>query len=678
MLIFDQLKKNDPQLRAVAVLVMAGLLVLLGGLWWVQIVSRRDYQANLETQSFRTVRIPAVRGKILDRNGVVLAENQPTYSINLYLDELSRNFDVASSTQAAKARARLKAEQLAEEKRLGRSLNKAERKKFVLPATERNQIRATTREAVVSASLAELSKTLKLPEPLSLDVTNFERHYNQQLVLPYPILNNVTPAQIARFEEQCGKLPGFDLEIQSTRVYPHQTRAAHLIGCLHQATESFEGEDAVFSYRLPDFKGMLGMEIALDQYLRGKAGTKSVLVNSFGYRQTENVWSVAEPGMNAVLTIDLGLQAEVERSIPAFGPFGANTHGAAVVMDVNSGDILAMASVPTYNPNHFIQGLPPGEMARLNDPSLRAQRNRATQENYEPGSIFKTIVGLAALEAGLDPKVEYQVMDNPHQHGRGHIVVGNKSWKDTVIPGPYDFKKALSLSSNSYFITNGLRAGIARIIELGQRLHLGETTRLNTHQETAGYFPSVKRISSNWHDGDTANICIGQGLVSVTPLQMAVMTAALANGGKVLWPRVVTRMEPQDPASGAQPIVFPAGRIRDNLGVNPANLKIVQDAMLSEVIEGTGKQAAVPGVSIGGKTGTAQITNERNVIIDHTTWFISFAPVENPRYAVVVMVEGGSSGGGDCAPIAGSIYRFLFHPPKRASSLAQTQPARLN
>src|SRR5258706_3038365 len=387
MLIFDQLKKNDPQLRMVAVLVLAGLLVLLGGLWWVQIVSRRDYQANLETQSFRTVRIPAVRGKILDRNGVVLAENQPTYSINLYLDELSKKFEAASSKEAAQARGGLKAEQQAEEKRLGRSLSKTERKKFVLPAAERDQIRATTRETVVSASLAELSRTLKLPEPISLDVTNFEKHYNQQLVLPYPVLNNVTPAQIARFEEQCGNLSGFDLEIQSTRVYPHQNRAAHLIGCLKQTTDSFEGEDAVFSYRLPDFKGALGMEIALDQYLRGKAGTKSVLVNSSGFRQTENVWSVAEPGMNAVLTIDLGLQSEVERSIPAFGPFGANTRGAAVVMDVNSGDILAMASVPTYNPNHFIQGLPPGEMARLLDPSLRAQRNRATQENYEPGSI---------------------------------------------------------------------------------------------------------------------------------------------------------------------------------------------------------------------------------------------------------------------------------------------------
>src|SRR6476646_5623525 len=128
MLIFDQLKKNDPQLRLVAILVLAGLLVLLGGLWWVQIVSRRDYQANLQTQSFRTVRIPAVRGKILDRNGAVLAENVPTYNINLYLDELSKPFETESSKAAAQTRARLKAEQQAEEKRLGRSLTKAERK----------------------------------------------------------------------------------------------------------------------------------------------------------------------------------------------------------------------------------------------------------------------------------------------------------------------------------------------------------------------------------------------------------------------------------------------------------------------------------------------------------------------------------------------------------------------
>jgi penicillin-binding protein 2 len=678
MLIFDQLKKNDPQLRVVAILVLAGLLVLLGGLWWVQIVSRRDYQANLETQSFRSVRIPAVRGKILDRNGAVLAENQPAYSINLYLEELSKPFEAAIATEIAKARADLKAQQQAEENRLGRSLNKAERKRFVLSTTERNQIRAKTREEVVAATLAELSRKLKLAEPLSLDVTNFERHYNQQLILPYPVLNNVTPAQIARFEEQCGNLAGMDLEIQSTRIYPHQTRAAHLIGCLRRNNESYEGEDAFFSYRLPDFAGMIGIEAGFDKALRGKAGTKTVLVNSFGYRQTENIWSPAEAGMNAVLTIDLGLQAEVERSILAFGPFGANTHGAAIVLDVNSGDILAMASAPTYNPNLFIQGISQSEAERLNDPSLRAQRNRATQENYEPGSIFKTIIGLAALEAGLNPGAEYLVVENPHQRGHGYILVGNKPIKDTVTPGQYDLKKALMFSSNSYFITNGLRTGIERIVALAQRLHLGETTGLNTRQETAGSFPRLERVRANWHDGDTANICIGQGLMSVTPLQMAVMTASLANGGKVLWPRLVARLEPQDPASGTPPVLFPAGRVRDLLGVNPANIKLVQEAMLAEVVEGTGKQSIVPSVNICGKTGTAQITNLKNVVVDHTTWFVSFAPFENPRYAVVVMVEGGSSGGGDCAPIAGGIYRYLYRPDKRGGTLTQAQLVRPN
>ena len=171
----------------------------------------------------------------------------------------------------------------------------------------------------------------------------------------------------------------------------------------------------------------------------------------------------------------------------------------------------------------------------------------------------------------------------------------------------------------------------------------------------------MKRVSSSRYDGDTANICIGQGQMAVTPLQMAVMTAAIANGGKVLWPRLVDRTESPEPALGAQPVVFPSGRVRDELGVKQRNLEILREAMLADVEDsgGTGTRAAVPGIRICGKTGTAQVTNKRNQLVDHTTWFISFAPYEKPRYAVVVMVEGGSSGGGDCAPIAGNIYRAI-------------------
>ena len=175
----------------------------------------------------------------------------------------------------------------------------------------------------------------------------------------------------------------------------------------------------------------------------------------------------------------------------------------------------------------------------------------------------------------------------------------------------------------------------------------------------------MRRISSGWHDGDTANVCIGQEAVEVTPLQMAVMTAAIANGGTVLWPRLVDRIEPQSPLAG-EPTPFKPGRVRDQLGVSRRNLDILREAMLADVedSDGTGKQARVPGLRICGKTGTAQKEDRHGKLTDLKTWFISFAPYEAPRYAVVVLVDGGRSGGGDCAPIAGKIYEAILQREK--------------
>jgi penicillin-binding protein 2 len=339
-------------------------------------------------------------------------------------------------------------------------------------------------------------------------------------------------------------------------------------------------------------------------------------------------------------------------------------------MDVQTGDILAMASSPTLNPNDFIGHFPPGEWQRVSD--LRAQRNRATQENYAPGSIFKTVTALACLEAGIDPS---ETIYNP---GYFQFRSGGKKIGDLALPGQYNFKKALVHSSNTYFIEEGLKAGIANIVRLGQRLHLGEPTGLQTRQETGGIFPDLKQISSNWHDGDTANICIGQGRMAVTPLQVAVLIAAIANDGKVLKPRLVDRIEPLDPASAEATVVFPKGEVRDNLGVKPRNLEILREAMLADVEEGgTGAKAAVPGLSICGKTGTAQVMDAHNKLVANTVWFASFAPFEKPRYAVVVMIEiavNAGTGGKVCAPIAGNIYRALLDSERRN----QTERAQAN
>jgi penicillin-binding protein 2 len=621
MLIFDQLKKNDPQLRTITWCVLAGMGLLLAGLWYVQVISHRDYAENQKAQSFRTVRIPAIRGRILDRHERALAENQPSYNVCLYLDELRKQFK--------------------EEWARSRPKNK-------LTRARRAALEAQTRYRVVSNATQKVAATLQ--QPVTLERDKFLKHYTNQLALPLPLLIGLNPAQVARFQEQPANVPGVDLEIQPVRLYPQGTTAAHVLGYLIRDDSSAQDEDAFFNFRLPDYRGKIGIEGAFDQELRGKAGVKSVLVNSLGYRQVENIWTPAEPGRNIVLTLDLHIQQAAERALQSPS---AETRGAVVVLDPRSGDILALASSPAFDPNQFVPQITEQDYARLNDLHLRPQINRAAQENYQPGSIFKIVTAMACLEAGLDPN---ETIYNP-----GYIYVGRRPINDLAAPGEYNFRRAFVKSSNTFFITNGLKAGVEKIVEIGNRLHLGERMGLPTGQEVSGYFPKLKNVRIGWVPGDTANLCIGQGRIDVTPLQMAVMTAAIANGGQVLWPRLVDRIEPADPHSGEPVVAYPAGRVRDELGVRPRTLELIREAMLADVedAEGTGKGAAVPGLRIGGKTGTAQVTDFRNRLVDHITWFVSFAPFEAPRYVVVVMVESGASGGGTCAPIAQKVYRAL-------------------
>ncbi len=646
MLIFDELKENDPQLRLVAVVLAAGLGILLAGLWWVQIVSAREYQSHLETQSYRTVRIPAARGKIVDRHSRVLAENRPRYDLSLFLDDLSGQFQNEYG--------RLRPVKIVTnsppfwEFGLGSTSVVTQRVRL-----KQSQIDALTRQAhcnVASAVVRQLGR--QLGQPLTFDAADFERNYEKQLAMPYIVLKNLNEAQMARFEENYSGGLGADLELQSVRTYPLGTTAAHLLGYVQRDNSSAEGEDAFFWYRLPDYRGGVGIESGFDPLLRGHAGAEAVLVNNLGFRQTVNVWSQPEPGRNVMLTIDLDIQQAAERSLIQHQ--GTDARAAVVVMDVRTGDVLAMVSSPAFDPNDFAQGsFPPGEAARLSDPQLRPQINRATQENYAPGSIFKPIVGLAALETGLNPDA---VVDNP-----GYIYVGKRHITDLAPPDKYNFRRAIIYSSNTYFITVGLQAGIDNVVRMAEKFHFGERTGLPTRQETPGIFPTLIQVhSDDWHEGDSANIDFGQGQMAVTPMQMAVAYAAIANGGTVLWPRLVEKIE--DPVSGETLTNYPSGLVRDHLGVSARSLNILHDAMLAETEdpEGTGRPAVVPGLRICGKTGTAEIMDTHNRKIGRTTWFASFAPYEHPRYAVVVMVENGTFGGPTCAPIAHDIYETIL------------------
>lgn len=671
MLFFDQLKKNDPQLRLLALVVLGGLGLLLAGLWWVQVVSARDYKAKLETQSFRTVRVPAVRGKILDRNGTSLADSRPSFNVALYLEELRKSFESACATAGAQLRGNLQAQIVDQERALNRKLTRKERARLAPSTEQKNAVRQHARFLVASNAVAGLAS--RLQQQASLDEAKFQRHYTEALVLPLPVLANLEPGQVARFEEGAISQEGLDLEMQPVRVYPYGSTAAHLLGQLRRDINSAEGEDSFLNYPLPVFRGTVGIEATFDSQLRGRAGSKSVLVNNLGYRQSESIWSPARPGDNVVLTLDLPIQLAAEKALQRAG---AETRGAVVVLNTQNGDLLAMASSPSYDPNLFVRGISAADWQKLSDEKLRPQINRAAQDNYAPGSIFKIVTALACLENGLDPA---QKIYNP-----GFIYVGRSRLpkRDLAPPGEYDFHRALLKSSNTYFISNGLKAGIQNILRIAQRLHLGERTDLPTRQEVAGSLPDLKRVSANWRDGDTANICIGQGELAVTPLQMAVMTAAIANGGRVFWPRLVNRIEPQEAADDQPAQAFPPGRVRDHLAVQPRHLQLLRDAMVADTEdpEGTGYDAfhrGKPGppilqsLRVCGKTGTAQVMNERNQVTDHTAWFVSFAPYEKPHYAVVVMVESAGSGAGAAAPIAREIYLAI----EKQEAKTQRSPA---
>lgn len=663
MLVFDQLKKNDPQLRLLTVAVLAGLFVLLAGLWWVQVVSAGDYQQHLETQAFRTVRIPAVRGKILDRNGVAIAENAPNYSVSLYLDDLRDDFK-------SEYRHLYPLKVVTKRAPFWRFWNRSsivETQRMHLTKAQVQSLTWLARYEVASNVVAQVSQHLE--KPVSLDFKDFAKHYSEKLALPYPILSDMDSSLVARFEEQSTASNGVDLEIQSARYYPFHGTAVHLLGHLKFDNDSANGEESYVTYRLPDYSGIVGVEHAFDGYLRGHAGVNSVLVNNQGYRQSETIWQPVEPGSNLVLTIDARIQRVVEDALSnAPVTYEKPVRGAAVVMDVNTGDVIALASSPTYDPNYYVNqhSFPPDYYDRVVQ-GEGAEKNRATQENYAPGSIFKTIVGLACLENGMNPNEE---IDNP-----GYIILaGHSEMKDLAHPGKYDFRKALSESSNTYFISNGIRYdAINEIVKLGEHLHLGQRIGLNNNQETPGSFPSPRQVQSHWFVGDTANLCIGQGYIAVTPLQMTIMASALANGGKVLYPRFVDRIEPSDPSKGPA-LVLPRGVVRDNLGVPRRYLDIVRDAMHSEVEEGTGQKAKIPGFPICGKTGTAEIKDEHGRATGRTTWFLSFAPTDRPRWAVVVMVENGSFGGPTCAPAAKTIYEALLkvaqEPAPKSNTLA--------
>ena len=663
MLVFDQLNKGDRNLRVVAWSTLAGMLVLAGQLWRLQVFSADRYRATQQTQSFKTVHVPALRGKILDRRHHELVGNAPRYRLHLYLDELRPQFKaeyqkIKLQALAAKRTGETGAS-VAGEGLFAHLLSKFRKHKNAARFTN-DEVAAMERRArflVVSNTVAAVGARMGLSLPLNEEA--LQKHYLQRRFLPLSVLPNCTPAQIALVTEQGWSIPGVALEQVAVRNYPQGSLAVHLLGHLKRY-DGDEEEEGSFDYRLPDYIGGIGLEKSYDRELRGVAGAKSILVNSAGYRarQAEEILTPARPGQNLVTTLDRDLQKEVEKALDSVK--AGDERGAVVVMDPRNGDVLAMASAPAFNPVEFIDGV---TSARWTDFFMaepwRPMFNRATYGEYAPGSIFKIINALALLEDGSDPEAIFNVAADPRRPGKGRYMLGNRSIEDTAPPGGYDFRRAFIRSSNSYFIDHGLKLGWEKLLAMGHRFRLGETSGIRIGEEQDGDFPTWEKArEAGWGPGKLANISIGQE-ITVTPVQMAVVLSAVANGGNVFWPRVVDRLEPADVLSEEPAVNVKPGQLRDRIELPRRVWDLVRAAMRDDVAddEGSGKASRLKDLAVCGKTGTAEIKG--NGRKDKVTWFASFAPYEAPRYVVIVMVESGGSGGGTCAPVAKQIYQHL-------------------
>ena len=665
MFVFDQLRSKDIPIRVMTAFILCCMLLLTVNLWRLQVASGEDYRVRQENQSVRAVRLPATRGRILDCNQQPLAVNRLRFDVHMYIDELRPLFYTHYM--------RLKD---------GRKLRRA----------EQDELGRTARYQVVSNLTMQVS--LRLGQPLVLDEEKFHTHYYKRRYTPMAVMQDLSPGQVARFVEQIHAVPGVDLSVNPVRTYPNGDMAFHTLGYLRLDDDPDTGDDIPFRfrYRLPDYVGVDGLEGVYDELLRGEAGAKTIRVNNISYRTSEEVWEWPESGYNIVLSLDRDIQLAAEAALQANGP---ETRGAVVVMDPRTGDLLSLVSLPGFDSNKFISGFSREEITRLNDSRLNPWLNRATGSggvSYPPGSIFKLISAVAYLEEGLiDPA---EKVYNPG-YFRDSKLYPNYELDDTAPPGDYDFIRAFKRSSNTYFIHHALkpngqtdqwRQGKRILLDWGNRFRLGQKTLASLPgdlpspiRESGGYFPArdnkLKKRNQfgekvGWAAGDVGNLCIGQGEITVTPLQMAVMTSAVANGGKVLQPRLVKRIDSQRAFGQAQNRVIPV-EVLDDLHLKPETVALMHKAMLADVADrdGSGRAARVPGMAIGGKTGTAQKkvptgkydprSGVRLFRTDHVTWFVSFAPVESPRYAVVVMVESGESGGTTCAPIARRIYRAI-------------------
>jgi penicillin-binding protein 2 len=469
---------------------------------------------------------------------------------------------------------------------------------------------------------------------------------------PWPIRlsRGLTLEEVARIEEWRLELPGVTIEVEPQRAYPGVRFAAHLLGYVREASDQ---DLARSSARRGDLVGQSGLERLHDEHLRGRDGGEQVEVDAYGRMIRVLDRREPVPGAHMWTTIDRRIQQAAEDAL------GARA-GAIVVMDPRNGDVLALTSHPAFPVERFSRPLDRETWLGLVQDPTRPMLNRAVQGLYPPGSLFKIVVAAAGLQSqAITP---FDRLSCPRQWVFGGRPYHN--WEDHDR-GALTLHEALQFSCNTFFYQLGLKLGPEKIVQMAEAFGLGEVTDSGLTGERGGLVPSPawkrETLKDKWHPGDTVSLSIGQGLITVTPIQMARMMAAVANGGTLWKPRLVHRVATAD----GRLIREEAPRIQRRVQMAPVIFEFLREALGAVVAEGTGKRARVPGVSIGGKTGTAQThefksdADRKRRDQDHA-WFAGFAPLDEPQVVVVVFAERAGLGGQVAAPIAHEVLKAVF------------------
>ncbi len=499
-----------------------------------------------------------------------------------------------------------------------------------------------SRSADLGASLALAAEILGRDERELRSA--LERHRGVPREVPVLLAEDLELNQVARFEVSVPEHREFEIATSRRRLYRHSFQTAHLVGYLGEPTPAEHARDD--SLAAGDLIGRSGVELLRDRALRGTHGERTVVIDSLGrLMPVEDVRRIdAAPGESVVLTIDLRLQQLAESLL-------ADKAGAIVALDPRDGAVRAMVSSPSFDPNAFAGGLSQEEWESIVDAPGKPLQNRAIQNVYPPGSVFKIATAAAILASGpIDPEETV--------YCGGATRLYDRRWRcwQPRGHGRVDLRAALQHSCDIYFYRQAVRIGIERIAAAARRLGLGGRTGIELPGENAGLVPdpqwSRDRRGYPWYPGETVSVAIGQGPLLTSPLQVAVMTAAVANGGLLVRPHVLE-------GGGAPPAPT---------GLAPAVVSFVAEALANVVANGTGASARTPVVAVAGKTGTAQVVAQETWTrsedlppdqADHA-WFTSWAPVEAPELVVVVFVEHGGRGSEAAAPLAGRLHEEYF------------------